>query len=127
MEYVALIVLLALLQYVWFTLRVGAARPKYHVEAPKTEGNEAWERLFRVQQNTLEQLIIFVPAMLIFGFYLSGKWAVIPGLVFIVGRQLYSWEYVKKPSSRGPGMALTLFANATLLIGGLVALLGKLY
>ena len=52
MEYATLIVLLALLQYVWFTARVGLKRGKYHVNAPACEGDENWERLFRVQQNT---------------------------------------------------------------------------
>ena len=74
MEYAALVILLALAQYVVFTLRVGAGRPKYGVDAPKTEGNETWERLFRVQQNTLEQLIIFVPGAWLFGLYISASW-----------------------------------------------------
>ena len=66
MEHAALIILLALAQYVFFAVRVGAARGKYGVEAPKISGNEAWERLYRVQMNTLEQLIVFIPALWIF-------------------------------------------------------------
>ena len=62
MEYATLIVLLALLQYTWFTMRVGMARGKYNIKAPACDGDETWERLFRVQQNTLEQLIVFIPA-----------------------------------------------------------------
>lgn len=127
MEYAAVIILLALIQYVYFTLRVGANRPKYHVNAPKVEGNETWERLFRVQQNTLEQLIVFIPAMWFFSQYLSGMWALVPGLMFIVGRQLYSYEYVTDPGSRAPGMALTLLANAVLMIGALAGVLLKIF
>jgi uncharacterized MAPEG superfamily protein len=123
MKYVALVTLLALIQYVWFTLRVGASRPKFHVDAPSTRGDETWERLFRVQQNTMEQLIVFLPALMIFSHYLSARWALVPGAIFIIGRQLYAMEYVKDPKTRVPGMALTLLANAVLIIGGVAGVL----
>lgn len=126
MEFTALIITLALAQYVFFTVRVGTSRGKYGIEAPKTVGDETWERLFRVQQNTLEQLIIFIPLMVVFSMFVSAKWVLVPGIVFIVGRQLYSYEYIKNPGSRVPGMALSLFANAVLLIGALVGLVLKL-
>jgi uncharacterized membrane protein YecN with MAPEG domain len=122
-----LIVLLALAQFTWFSVRVGISRGKYGVEAPKTTGNEIWERVYRVQQNTMEQLILFIPAMLAFSAYLSARWALIPGVVFLVGRQLYSWEYISKPPSRTPGMALTLLANAVLLVGALVGVGMKIF
>jgi uncharacterized MAPEG superfamily protein len=127
MEYTALVVLLALVQFTWFTLRVGAARSKYGVTAPKTSGNENWERLFRVQQNTMEQLVLFIPTMLIFSFYVSAKWGLLPGILFLVGRQLYSYEYINKPAGRAPGMGMTLLANAALLVGSLVGILIKVF
>jgi uncharacterized membrane protein YecN with MAPEG domain len=106
---------------------VGIARGKYGVDAPKTTGNEIWERLYRVQQNTMEQLVLFIPAMLAFNVYLSARWALIPGVVFLAGRQLYSWEYISRPSSRTPGMSLTLLANAVLLVGALVGVGMKVF
>ena len=127
MEFTALIVLLALVQYVWFSVRVASARGKYHVQAPKTAGDEAWERLFRVQMNTLEQLIVFVPGMFLFAIYVSSDWAALPGVVFIVGRQLYALEYTKDPKARAPGMALTLLANAALLAGALIGVVAGLF
>ncbi len=123
MEHATLIVLLALLQYTWFTIRVGANRGKYHVDAPACDGDEAWERLFRVQQNTLEQLIVMIPATYAFAYYVSGLWVLLPGGIFIIGRFLYSAEYIKDPKTRGPGMSLTLAANAVLVVGALVGLL----
>lgn len=126
MEIVVLIILLALAQFTWFSARVGIARGKYGVDAPKTTGNEIWERLFRVQQNTMEQLVVFIPAMLAFSVYLSARWALVPGVVFLAGRQLYSWEYISKPPSRTPGMALTLLANAVLLVGALAGVALKM-
>lgn len=127
MEYAALIILLALVQYVVFTVRVGANREKYKVDAPKTSGNENWERLYRVQQNTLEQLIIFIPGTVIFAMYIKGAWILIPGLLFLIGRQLYSLEYIKDPGTRVPGMSMTLLANAILLGGGFIALGMRLF
>lgn len=127
MDITVLIVLLALVQYVGFSLRVGASRPRYGVDAPRTTGDETWERLFRVQMNTLEQLIVFVPGMFLFALYVSHAWAALPGVVYLVGRQLYAIEYARNPKSRAPGMALTLLANAVLLIGSLAGVLMKLF
>ena len=126
MEMTALLILIALIQYVYFSIRVGASRGKYGIEAPHTSGDENWERLFRVQMNTLEQLIVFVPGMMLFSSYASARWAWVPGILFIVGRQLYAMEYVKEPKTRVPGMALTLFANAVLLGGGLIGVVMKM-
>lgn len=120
MDTTALIILLALGQYVFFTLRVGAARGRYGVKAPKTDGDERFERLYRVQMNTLEQLVVFVPGMMLFASYASAAWAWLPGAAFILGRQLYAWEYVRDPASRGPGMGITLLANAALLVGATI-------
>lgn len=127
MIYAVLIILLALVQYLYFSIRVGGARGKYGVAAPNTTGNEQFERLFRVHMNTLEQLIVFIPALLAFVAYALPGWAWVPGVVFLVGRQLYAWEYVKDPASRGPGMGLTLLANAVLVLGALVGVVAKLF
>lgn len=127
MEHASLIVLLALLQYIWFTIRVGSTRGKYQVNAPACEGDEAWERLFRVQQNTMEQLVIMIPAAYAFAYYVSGLWVLLPGAAFIIGRFLYSAEYLKDPKTRAPGMSLTLAANAGLVIGALIGLLRYMF
>jgi uncharacterized membrane protein YecN with MAPEG domain len=123
MDNATLIVLLALLQYTWFSMRVGMARGKYKVNAPACEGDEVFERLFRVQQNTMEQLIVFIPAAYAFAYYLSSLWVLAVGAVFIIGRFLYSAEYVKDPKTRTPGMVLTMVANVTLVLGALGGLI----
>jgi uncharacterized membrane protein YecN with MAPEG domain len=127
MDHATLIVLLALLQYVWFTGRVGLARGKYGVNAPACDGDENFDRLFRVQQNTMEQLIVFIPASYIFAYYLNELWVLLPGLAFIIGRFLYSAEYQKDPKSRTPGMAITLLANVALVLGGLFGLVTAMF
>jgi uncharacterized membrane protein YecN with MAPEG domain len=127
MDHATLLVLLALLQYVLFTARVGLARGKFKVDAPACEGDEAWSRLFRVQQNTLEQLIIFIPATYAFAYYLSELWVMVPGLAFIIGRFLYSAEYVSDPKTRTPGMAITLLSNVVLVLGALYGLVKVMF
>ena len=127
MDHPTLIVLLALLQYLFFTGQVGLARGKYKVNAPACNGDENFSRLFRVQQNTLEQLIIFIPASYAFAYYLSEIWVLVPGVVFILGRFLYSAEYLKDPKTRTPGMALTLLANVVLVLGALYGVLNVMF
>ena len=66
MEYVTLVSGLALLQYIAFGILVGKARGRYGVKAPAITGNDIFERYFRVQQNTLELLVVMLPAMWLF-------------------------------------------------------------
>ncbi len=125
MEYTLIIICIALAQYIFFIGRVGFNRAKYEVEAPKTIGNDTWERMYRVQQNTLEQLILFIPGMVVFGLYVSQTWVLLPGVLYVAGRQLYSHLYIKNPASRGPGMILSFFSNIALVLGSLIALIIK--
>jgi len=122
MEYTTLVVLLALLQYIWFSMRVGMARGKYDIEGPACAGDETFERIFRVQMNTLEQLIVFVPASFAFAHFISAVWAPILGVVFIIGRFLFAAEYVKEPKTRTLGFMLTFFPNVILLVGALIGI-----
>jgi len=127
MENATLIVLLALLQYIWFTVRVGSSRPKLKVNAPACDGDETWERMFRVQQNTMEQLIILIPASYAFAYYTNAFWVLAPGILFIVGRFLYSAEYMKDPKTRAPGMMMTLAANGILVLGALFGVIKGMF
>ncbi len=127
MENATLIILLALLQYIFFTVRVGISRGKYKVNAPDCEGDETWTRMFRIQQNTMEQLIILIPATYAFASYTSSVWVLLPGAAFLIGRLLYSVAYMKDPKTRGPGMGITMAANATLVLGALFGLLRGMF
>ena len=120
MESSIALILIALLQYIFFTGRAGFSRGKYDIKAPKTVGNERWERIYRIQQNTMEQLVIFIPATLIFSTYVSASWVLLPGILFIVGRHLYSRLYLQSPENRGPGMVLSFLSNIVLVLGSLI-------
>lgn len=115
-----LVMLVALLEYFGFALAVGRARYRYGVKAPATSGNLDFERYYRAQMNTLEQLIIFVPALWSFAIFISVPWAAGLGAAFIVGRLLYFTGYTKAAEKRSVGFGLATFAQLFLLIGGIV-------
>jgi uncharacterized MAPEG superfamily protein len=128
MELVYLTILLALLEYALMAALVGRARGKYGVQAPATTGHPQFERVNRVHVNTLENLVLFVPAVLIFAHYVSPAWAAGLGFLFVIARALYAVGYLKAPEKRALGAGLTGLAVMTLVLGGLVgvvlALLG---
>jgi glutathione S-transferase len=119
MAYVDIVTVLAVLQFIRFGFQVGGARGKYGVKAPATTGNEIFERVFRIQQNTLEQLVGFLPGIYLFSRYFSPLWAAALGVIYLVGRQVYAASYVKDPSKRSLGYGLSFLPVAVLLIGGL--------
>jgi glutathione S-transferase len=120
MELVALVTLLVALEYFYLAIMVGKSRGERGVAAPSIIGDEKFERVFRVQQNTMEQLIIFFPALWIFAYYVSTTIGAGLGLVFLFGRILYARGYVKHPDKRGPGFTIGSLAMLGLLLGGLV-------
>ena len=126
MELPALVTLIALIEYMFFSFRVGMSRSKYEVPAPATSGHPIWDRMFRVQQNTLEQLIIFLPALWVFSTFVSPSVGAAVGVVFLVGRPIYYVGYVKDPSGRGTGFAMGFIANVVLVLGSVLGVINSL-
>ena len=104
MELTTITIALALLEYTVFTMLCGRARARCGIVAPATSGDPTFERYFRVQQNSVEQLIIFVPAMLLFGHYVSAPIGAGLGLVFILGRALFA-AVTTKILQNGPSVS----------------------
>ena len=125
MEYVAIVIALALIEYTAFGILVGVARGKYNCPAPAVTGDPIFERYYRVQQNTSEQLLIFLPAITIYGYYGNPAIAAGVGMVFIVSRLIYLQAYVSDPAKRGRGFVPGFFANVFLLVAGLIAAAGN--
>jgi len=123
LEWVAIVAGLVLAEYLFFTVRAGVARGRHEVAAPSMTGHAAFERAVRVQGNTLEQLIVFLPALGMFAHFVNPPGAALLGLVFLIGRALYWRGYVQDPPSRGPGFLISLVATVLLLTGGILGAL----
>jgi glutathione S-transferase len=121
--YPALVTCLALLVYVWNFMSAGQARGKHKIQAPATTGHPEFERKLRVQENMLEQLIVFLPALWIFCLTVQPLVGAALGIVFVIGRILYSAAYAADPSKRSLGFGLGIFPTLILLIGGLVGVI----
>ena len=122
----ALVTVLALLLYVGVFVAAGRARGRYGVEAPAVTGAPEFERPLRVQQNTIEQLIWFLPALWLFASYVSPLWGSLIGLVWIAGRAHYAVSYYRDPEARGPGFLIGFASAALLLLAALIAIALKL-
>lgn len=127
MAWVGIVVIVALLQYFGFGLAVARARGRYQCPAPATTGHEMFERYYRVQMNTLEQLMLFLPATMLFSWVFDPRWAAALGVVWIVGRLLYFRSYVRDPRSRALGFALTALPSLGMLGAALVGLVLQLW
>jgi glutathione S-transferase len=120
MNGVAVIVGLAVLEYMVFGLLVGRARGTYHVAAPATTGDPTFERYFRMHQNSMEALVVFIPALLLFARYVSLSIGIALGLVFLVARIIYAAGYVNQAERRAPGALITLVVNGVLVVGAVI-------
>ncbi|MFQ5418460.1 MAG: MAPEG family protein [Myxococcota bacterium] len=120
MSLVCIVASLALIEYLVFVVQCGQARGRFGVAAPATHGHTEFERYYRIQQNTIEQLVVFLPALFLFAHFVDTLFAAILGMVFVLGRALYARGYAIDPARRGPGFLLTIGSNVLLLLGGLV-------
>ncbi len=120
MALVHLVIVLALLEFFVFGAAVGKARGTYRVAAPATIGHEMFERYYRVQMNTLELLVMLVPAMWLFARYLSPAAAAGLGALYLLGRLVYFVAYVKDPKTRSLGFALSIGPILLLMLGALI-------
>ncbi len=126
MELAAIITVLALAQYLFFGFRVGQLRGKHGVSAPDIIGDPEFMRMFRIHQNTMEQLVVFVPALWIFIQFWDPKWGAAIGLIFIASRQIYYLGYLKDPKARGSGFGLGFVTLLVLLVGVLAGAVMKM-
>lgn len=120
MNLVAIVILLALMEFVAFGALVGRARAMYGVKAPATSGHEVFERHFRVHYNTLEALVVFVPAIWLFALYVSPQWGAGLGAIYLVGRIVYFRSYIADPARRSMGFGMSMMPVLVLLVGALL-------
>ncbi len=126
MALVSIVVMLAIIEYFIFGFMVGAARGKYGVSAPAVTGDPIFERYYRVQQNTLEQLAGLLPAITVYGFYGNPQVAAGLGLVFIISRAVYAYTYINDPAKRAWGFVPGWLATILMIVLGLWSAYGAL-
>jgi uncharacterized membrane protein YecN with MAPEG domain len=126
MAWVHLVIALALAEYLVFGMAVARARGRFGVRAPAITGNADFERYYRVQVNTLELLVVLVPAMLLFAFHVDPLWSAGLGFVYVIGRILYFFGYTRAAERRHIGFALSMLPTMALLAGALIGALRAL-
>ncbi len=124
--FTALITCLAVLLYLFTSIQVTRARKTYGVKLPATSGHPDFERVFRVQMNTLEWMPIFLPSLWLFAIYLGDAGAAALGLIWIIGRILYMVGYMRAVEKRGPGFAIQGLSCVILWLGAFGAIISNL-
>jgi uncharacterized membrane protein YecN with MAPEG domain len=120
MVWIDIVALLAVVQLFVFGVMVGWARGKYGVPAPATAGHPIFERYYRVQMNTVESLLVFLPGLWLAAKYWSPRYAAILGVVYIVGRTIYYFSYIGDPKKRSAGFSLSMGPAILLVVAALV-------
>ena len=120
MEAVVIVTVLALMQYMYFGIQVGGAHQKFGIKAPSMSGDPQFDRVNRVHQNTLEQLIVLIPALWMYAHYVNPLWGAGMGVVYLIGRFIYRAEYTKDPATRTLGFSLSFLPGAIMSVWVLV-------
>jgi len=116
----ALVTLAAVIIYQGTAMAVGQARVKHKVMPPATTGPEPFECALRVQQNTLEQLVFFLPVFWLAALMASETWASLLGFIWVGGRVAYGVGYRLAPGQRGPGFGISFLSSIALLVMAMV-------
>lgn len=116
----AVVTLAALITYQGTAMAVGQARVKHKVMPPSTSGPEPFECALRVQQNTLEQLVFFLPTFWLAVLLGSPAWASLLGFIWVGGRVAYGVGYRMAPGKRGPGFGISFLSSVALLVMAIV-------
>jgi uncharacterized MAPEG superfamily protein len=119
----ALVTAFSVLLQAGMMMMVGNARQKYGIQAPATTGHPGFERAYRVQMNTLESTMMFLPAMWVFAVYLDAPSAAAIGAVWLLARIWYAVSYQRDPATRGKAFVVSLVAIGILTFGGICGIL----
>ena len=119
MELLAIITVLILIQVLFFGFEVGKARGKFKIKAPAVSGDEMFDRHYRIHQNTIEQIVIFIPSLWLFGYFVHMNIGAGLGLLFLIGRLIFRSAYLKDPASREIGFIMGFLPIAICLLATL--------
>lgn len=118
-----LVTILTLLVYIWMVIKVGQARGKHEIQAPETQGPDDFMRVMRVHANTVEGLVLFLPALWLFAAIWGDFLAGVIGVVYPIGRIVYALGYYAEAGKRSAGFMIGFISTVILLLGALVGLL----
>jgi glutathione S-transferase len=118
----AWVTLAAMTMYIWVFANVGNARKKFQISAPVCEGPIEFQSVLRVQANTVEQMILFFPALWMCAAFLGDLWGAAGGALWVVGRVVYALGYYEAPKKRSLGFSISSFATLALMVGTIVGL-----
>lgn len=121
----AVVTLAALITYQGTAMAVGQARVQHKVMPPASSGPEEFERALRVQQNTLEQLVFFLPTFWLAALLGSETWACLLGFLWVAGRIAYGVGYRQAPGKRGPGFGISFLSSIALLVMAIVGVFSQ--
>jgi glutathione S-transferase len=117
--------MIVVLFYFFIATRVPLARRKYNVQLPAINGHPDFERVFRVHQNTLEWMPIFLPSLWLCAIYLTDVGAAVLGVIWIVGRFIYYIGYAREVQRRLPGFFIQSSACLLLIVGAIAGMIIK--
>jgi glutathione S-transferase len=115
---------LVALFYYYTTVKVSTLRLKHKIEPPACSGQVEFERAYRVQMNTLEQMGILLPLLWVATLYpIAWTWVTpLVGVIWVIARIIYLRAYMAGPEKRLTGWIIGAVCNLALLIlaiGGL--------
>jgi glutathione S-transferase len=125
-NFTAGVTLIAVILYFWIGFAVGQARAKFAIKAPATTGHPDFERVFRIQMNTLEWMPIFLPSLWLAAIYVSDIGAALLGVVWIVGRVLYMRGYAQAAEKRETGFFVQAITAGLLWVAALIGVVAAL-
>lgn len=126
LQYPALVTVLTSVLLFATVMNVGRMRGRHKIQAPATSGHPEFDRAYRVQMNTLESAVAFLPVLWLFAWYVSAPWAGVLGAVWLAGRVWYGIGYSIDPKKRGGGFLVSFLAFSVLLGGAMVGIVGRM-
>jgi glutathione S-transferase len=117
----AAVTVLAVLISIFFAINVARNRRATGIDAPAMSGDPRLERALRIQGNTVEQFVVFVPSLWLAAIYFQGWAPPVLGLIWCIGRIIYFFVYGTS-RQRFPGFAPTIFPTLILVILAIIGI-----
>jgi glutathione S-transferase len=116
--YSATATVLIVVFYFYTGFRVGNLRARHGIKAPACSGHPQFDRAYRVQLNTLEQLAILLPLLWVASLFpIAFGWLpALIGVIWVASRVLYMRAYMADPEKRLAGVFIGALCNLALLI-----------